>query len=85
MTKHAIEGDGNCCFSAVAFSLMTNLILLSDEHKSFLRSLGLDFSGDVQSIALKLRQITVAEWIEHSAMYEAFYQVCPLKRKLPNF
>lgn len=44
-----IEGDGNCCFSAVAFSLKTNFSLLSDQHKAFYCSRGLGLSGDIQS------------------------------------
>ena len=72
MTKYLIKGDGNCCFSAVAFSLMMNLSLPSDQHKLFLQACGLDLSVDMQTIALQLWQLTVAEWMENSALYEGF-------------
>lgn len=81
MQKYVMEGDGNCCFSAVAFSLISNSYLLHEQHKHHLQSLGLD----VSDIGLKLRQITVNEWIQHSSMYEGFLIDVSIEREAPKF
>ena len=85
MCKHIIEGDGNCCFSAVAFSLKANFSFLSDSHKLFYFSCGLDLSGDMQSIASQLRKLTVSEWIEHSELYEGFLTDVSIEKEAPKF
>ena len=35
--KQPMEGDGNCCFNAVAFSLISNIDNLSDSQKDLLK------------------------------------------------
>lgn len=72
MCKHTIEGDGNCCFSAVAYSLISNLHLLTEPNKQFLQDLGVDLSVDMSTLAIQLRKVTVREWIENSSYYDGF-------------
>ena len=84
MQKYVVDGDGNCCFSAVAFSLMTNVTHLNDQQKHFLHTFGLDLSADMNSLAIQLRELTVTEWIEHSSLYEGFV-MSAFRRRHPNF
>ena len=85
MQKHVVDGDGNCCFSAVAFSLVTNFPLLSDHQQCFLRTSGLDLLADMNTLALQLRQLTVAEWIEHPFLYEGFLSDVCIQEEAPKF
>ena len=69
MKKNVTEEDGNCLFSAVAFSIITNL--LSEPHKQLLKDVGIDPSLDekIKNIADQLRSVMVREWIENSSHY----------------
>lgn len=71
MNKYPIVGDGNCCFSAVAFSLINNSNEICSPDKQFLSTLGLDFSMDVKTMAMQLRRILVSEWIENESWYKS--------------
>ena len=62
MCKHEIEGDDNCCFTVVAFRLITISSSLICENKRFLLSRGIDLSMNMQAIATQLRYLAVAEW-----------------------
>ena len=85
MTKHIIVGDGNCCFTAVAFSLINNTPILQDHHKYYLQSIGLDLLADMESVALQLRQLTVKEWLDHSSRYEGFLVDIAIEDEAPKF
>ena len=65
MCKHEIGGDGNCCFTAVAFGLITISTNLTCENKQFLLSCGIDLSKNMQAIATQVRYLAVAEWTEN--------------------
>ena len=72
MCKHEIKEDGNCCFTAVAFGLITNSTNLTYENQQFLLSCGIDPSMDMQTIATQLRHLAVAEWTENYCYYQDF-------------
>ena len=55
MCQQDIQGDGNCCFSAVAFSLIVNWGVLSDEERTSLASCGLSSSMNIEAMAAQLR------------------------------
>ena len=78
-------GDGNCCFTAVAFSLINNTPILQDHHKYYLQSIGLDLLADMESVALQLRQLTVKEWLDHSSRYEGFLVDIAIEDEAPKF
>ena len=72
MKRHYIEGDGNCCFSAVAFSLSNNAALILEYNSEFFASLGINPNDDLQSRSMQLRNLTVTEWTNNSQEYEGF-------------
>ena len=72
MQRHIVEGDGNCSFSAVAFSLMTHSNLISQHSPQLFSNLGIDVSGDLKCISTQLRILTVGEWKSNPHDYEAF-------------
>ena len=44
-------GDGNCCFSAVAFSIISNSENLTNSQKATFKSNGIDVLVDLNSLA----------------------------------
>ena len=72
MKRHYIEGDGNCNFSAVAFSLLTHSPFISQHSPQFFSNLGIDPSNDLKSVSMKLRNLTVAEWKCNQQDYKGF-------------
>ena len=53
MCKISIDGDGNCCFSAVAFSIIHNLESFNNNYKVFLETLGLNLkANNIQDISI---------------------------------
>jgi len=42
-------------------------------------------SADIQTTALQLWQLTVAEWMENSALYEGFLLDMSVEEEAPNF
>lgn len=85
MRKVNVEGDGNCCFSAVASSLIYNSALLSEVHKTFLLTLEIDLSMNIQCVASRLRELTVNEWITNSNRYEGFLVGVSIASEAPKF
>ena len=71
MCQQGIQGDGNCCFSAVAFSLIVNWGVLSDEETTSLASCGLSSSMNIEAMASQLRKLAVEEWVSNS-YYQSF-------------
>jgi len=72
VTKQPMDGDGNCCFNSVAFSLISNSDNLPDPQKDLLKSRGIDVSTDVVSLSATLRQLVVNEWKQNESMYQDF-------------
>ena len=74
MVRKQIIGDGNCCFRAVASSLIANHKSILDQLPAFFTSIGI---ADVDNLsqtqfAMKQREITVNEWQSNPQEYEAF-------------
>ena len=76
-----VQGDGNCCFSAVAFGLSANWGSFTDEEKTALILRGLLASMNEETMAAKLRKLAVEEWLANSS---SFFQPM-LRRKQWNF
>ena len=72
MVRHSIDGDGNCCFSSVAFSLINNSTLILESNPGYFSTIGLDAPDDIQCLSTKLRQLTVLEWVHNHQEYEGF-------------
>ena len=70
--KQPMEGDGNCCFNAVAFSLISNNDNLSDPQKDLLKTRGIDVSMDIEKLSATLRKLVVAEWKQNESIYQDF-------------
>jgi len=72
MKRHYIEGDRNYSFSAVAFSLLTQSHLISQHNPQFFSNLGIDQRNGLESVSMKLRNLTVAEWKSNQQNYKRF-------------
>ena len=72
MVRHKIDGDGNCCFSAVAFSLVATSSLIIENNPIYLEEIGLDATESLHLLSLKLRKLTVKEWTNNPQDYEGF-------------
>ena len=68
MCHQKVEGDGNCCFSAVAFSITVNWDAFTEEEREVLLSHGLSSSTN---LTLHLRKL-VDEWLEYPLYYQSF-------------
>ena len=74
MQRHKMAGDGNCCFSAVAFSVITNFSLLKEHASDFFESINLqvDPISNLDDVAMQLRGLCVREWKANPHEYEGF-------------
>ena len=72
VTKQPMEGDGNCCFNAIAFSLISNSDNLSNLEKDSLKSRGIDTSLNIDDLSVRLRQLVVNEWKQNELFYQDF-------------
>ncbi len=70
-TLHNIRGDGNCCFSAIASTLLYQRQLLEERYPSLIESLKLN-ATTVEDIALQLRYKAVEEWTINPSDYQGF-------------
>jgi len=70
--KQPMEGDGNCCFKAIAFSLISNNDNLSNLEKDSLKSRGIDTSLNIDSLSVRLRELVVNEWKQNELFYQDF-------------
>ena len=67
-----MEGDGNCCFNAVTFSVISNTDNLTPSQKDLLNAKGIDMSMDINSLSSVLRKLMVTEWKQNVAIYQEF-------------
>ena len=51
---HAIPGDGNCCFSAIASNLLHQCLQIEEKYPALVSKLQLNISS-MKDIALQLR------------------------------
>ena len=72
MCRQKVEGDGNCCFSAVAFSITVNWDAFTEEEREVLLSHGLSSSMNLTLMADHLRKLAVDEWLENPLYYQSF-------------
>ena len=85
MCLQNIQGDGNCCFSAVAFSLTVNWGILTDEERTSLASCGLSSSMNKEVMAAQLRKLAVEEWVSNSSYYESLVDTVQVEQEGMKF
>ena len=68
---HTIPGDGNCCFSAIASSLLYQWLFLEEKYPALVSKLQLNVAT-VKDIALQLRHEAVEEWTMNASEYQGF-------------
>ena len=68
---HTIPGDGNCCFSAIASSLLYQRLCLEEKYPALVSKLQLNIAT-VKDIALQLRHEAVEEWTMNASEYQGF-------------
>lgn len=86
MHKISIDGDGNCCFNAIAFSIFNNYESFGDDYKLYLEALGLNIKANsMQEISFKLRELTVTGWLENSSTYQEFLPEITIHEEATKF
>ena len=68
---HAIPGDGNCCFSAIASNLLHQCLQLEEKYPALVSKLQLNISS-MKDIALQLRLEAVQEWTMNASEYQGY-------------
>ena len=71
MGRKNIQGDGNCCFSAVAYSLSVNWGAFTEEERAALSMCGLSPSMNTEVMAAHLRKLAVEEWLSNAPYYQS--------------
>ena len=84
MKCHSIDGDGNCCFTAVAFAILTNSLQISRHSTTFFNNLGIQLT-DLKHISTRLRSLTVAEWKANQHDYHGFLTQIDIQQEANNF
>ena len=74
MSRLPIVGDGNCCFSAFAYSLIANYKSICENIPTFFSSIGIADAEHsfLTELVQNLREITVQEWQNNCQEYEGF-------------
>ena len=85
MKGHCIEGDGNCCFSTVAFSLLTNVTYILQNSPGFFSNIGIKPSDTLKSLSMQLRNLTVDEWMQNPEDYEGFVPEVNIQQEAAKF
>ena len=81
---HPILGDGNCCFSAFAFGLITNREGLVQQCPTLFSSHDLDYTN-LEILSVKLRELAVNEWRENEADYAGFLTESSVRKEAERF
>ena len=85
MHMHKIAGDGNCCFSSIAFSLLQNFHQMNDQSKTFWHQKGIEASKGIHDLAITLRHLAVKEWSENSHRYQPFLSEVNIREEAVKF
>ena len=86
MERHYIDGDGNCCFSAVAYGLFRHFTMICQQCPHFFSSIGLRIDGnDVKTVSEHLRQLTIQEWRSNPQDYEGFVPGMDVQQEAMKF
>ena len=86
MKRHHIDGDGNCCFSAVAHGLLRQSTMICHQCPHFFSSIGLQTEGnDVKTVSEHLRHLTIEEWRLNQQDYEGFVPGIDVQQEAKKF
>ena len=68
-----VPGDGNCCFLSVAHGLKEVTKETDKNHSliAHLNSIGINCSVSCQELSLRLRELTVKEWLNNQSYYQS--------------
>ena len=76
---HTVTGDGNCCFTALAYSLQQQQHIYTSLCKTFFSEKDIDIlNSTVEELALKLRHLAVREWLGTLKNIKDFYHMTVL-------
>lgn len=69
---HPVEGDGNCCFCALAMSIIFQQNEILTLVPTLLSDLNIEANISVDELACELRRIAVEEWCNAPEEYQGF-------------
>ena len=69
---HHIEGDGNCCFLALAFTLCVQKQEIQSVLPNLFSDVGIHIEAETIDIAYQLQLLAVNEWMQHTEDYQSF-------------
>ena len=67
-----VPGDGDCCFSALAFSILTQLHNIERRLPGFGTNYDIECNSSIADVGKRLRRIAVDEWMNHADEYQHF-------------
>ena len=80
-----VAADGNCCFSAVAFSLLAQQHVISTKLPTYFEDKQLPMQYSIKDLAQHLREKTVEEWQNNCHEYEGFLSNATVLDEAPKF
>ena len=84
-TLHPVSGDGNCCFSALASSVLFQHEELLTRVPTLFNDLRIHSNHSVNDVARELRRLAVKEWLNNPEDYQGFLnEGCMVREKQKN-
>ena len=80
-----IVPDGNCCFAAIAFALLTQQDLITSKQSSFFVDNQLPLQSSQEELARILRKKAVEEWLLNPEDYQGFLTDSNVVEQAPKF
>ena len=69
---HPVAGDGNCCFSALAFTIHAQQQDIELRLPQLFVDLSIEINASIADIAYQLRRVAVDEWMNNADEYQHF-------------
>lgn len=80
-----VSPDGNCCFAAIAFGLLTQQDMIKSKMPSFFDDKQLPLQCSQEELAKVLRKRAVQEWLHNPQEYQGFLTNCNVAEEAPKF
>lgn len=80
-----IAGDGNCCFTAIVFTLLTQQDIILSEIPTYFADKQLPTQCSLQELARVLREKAVKEWLDNPHEYQGFLSRGTVEEAAPKF
>ena len=80
-----VAGDGNCCFLAIAFSLLTQQEVIVEQIPTYFADKQLPVQCSIEELSKILREKAVQEWQNNPHEYQGFLSCGTVEDEAPKF